>query len=94
MSILDRLFRRGQSRAAAAGAVKPKMTDEEARAKRLALWNEVRAGPTPERAAQIVTEAQELLEHFGRQHPFHDNINDLIQAAGKLAGREQLFGGD
>jgi hypothetical protein len=70
------------------------MTDEEARAKRLALWSEIRANPTPERAVQIVKEANELLEHFGRQHPFHDNINDLIRAAQKVAGQEQLFVGD
>ncbi len=91
MSVLDRLLRRGRSQAAAAAAVKPRMTEEEARTKRIALWDEIRAGPTPERAAQIVKEATELLDYFDRQHPLHNSINDLIQAAEKIAGRERLF---
>ncbi len=91
MSILDRLLRRGRGPSATTAAAKPRMTEEEARTKRIALWEEIRAGPTPERAAQIVKEATELLDYFDRQHPLHNSINDLIQAAEKIAGRERLF---
>ncbi|HEY66224.1 MAG TPA: hypothetical protein G4O02_16855 [Caldilineae bacterium] len=90
MSILDKLLRRGRGQAEAAEATKPRMTDEEARTKRVALWEEIRAGPTPERAKEIVQEATELLDYFDRQHPLHDNILDLIHAAEKIAGLERL----
>ncbi|NOZ26797.1 MAG: hypothetical protein GXP39_01920 [Chloroflexi bacterium] len=90
MSILDKLLRRGQDQAETAEATKPSMTAEEARAKRVALWEEIRSGPTPERAREIIQEATELLNYFDRQHPLHDNINDLIHAAEKIAGLERL----
>ena len=69
------------------------MTEEEARAKRLALWEEVQAGPTPERAAEIAKEATELLEYFDRNHPLHDRVTELILTAQRIAGREQVFRG-
>ncbi len=90
MSALDRLFRRGQAKAATAEAVMPKMTEEEARAKRVALWKEMQANPTPERAREIAKEAAALLGYFGREHPLHDNINELINAANNVAGRGKV----
>ncbi len=90
MSILGKLFRRGQSQTAEAEATKPRMTNEEAHNKRIKLWEEIREGPTPERAAEIVKEATELLDYFDRQHPLHDNINDLIHAAERIAGMDRL----
>ena len=91
MSILDRLFRRGERPAAPAATAGKKLTDEEARLKRLALWEEVRKNPTQERAAEIVEEASALLEYFGRDHPMHDNITELIRTASEIAGKERLF---
>ncbi|MCC7355758.1 MAG: hypothetical protein IT330_18605 [Anaerolineae bacterium] len=90
MSALDRLFRRGQAKAATTEAVMPKMTEEEARAKRTALWKEMQANPTPERAKEIAQEAAALLNYFGREHPLRDNINELIRAADSVAGRERI----
>lgn len=91
MSVLDKLFRRGERQVATAEEVVPKMTKEEARDKRLALWKEVRSGPTTERAAEIVKEATALLAYFNRDHPMYDNINELVGAAAELAGQERLF---
>ncbi|MCD6290576.1 MAG: hypothetical protein J7M34_08735 [Anaerolineae bacterium] len=91
MSILDKLLRRGRTHVDAAEATKPKMTDEEAHAKRIALWEEIRGNPTPERARQIIEEATELLDYFDRQHPLHDNVNDLIHAAERAAGLDRLY---
>jgi hypothetical protein len=90
MSALDRLFRRGQTKTAEVVGVMHKMTEEEIRAKRLALWKEIQENPTPERAAQIATEANALLDHFGREHPMRDNVTELIRAAERLSGKERL----
>ena len=91
MSVLDRLLRRGERQAATAEAVGPTMTEEEARVKRLVLWKEIRGDPTPERAAEIVSEATDLLKYFNRDHPMHDNINELVRTAAEVAGQERLF---
>ncbi|GAB4561520.1 MAG: hypothetical protein Kow0047_08890 [Anaerolineae bacterium] len=90
MSILDRILRREKAREGSAQATKPRMTEEEAREKRIKLWNEIRSNPSPERAREIVSEANELLDYFGRQHPLHDNILDLIHAAERIAGMDRL----
>lgn len=93
MSILDRVLKRGRAPQAEAKS-KVTMNEEEARQKRIELWNELRANPSPERAAQIAREATALLDVFGRQHPLYGNINDLIQAAERAAGHERLFAGE
>jgi hypothetical protein len=90
MQSLGRLFRRGEAKATAVQAAVPKMTEDEARTKRMALWKEIQANPTPERAKEIAQEAATLLNHFGREHPLRDNINELIRAADSVAGKDRI----
>ena len=90
MQSLGRLFRRGQAKATATQAAVPMMTEEEARARRIALWKEIQANPTPARAKEIAQEAATLLSHFGREHPLRDNINELIRAADGVAGKDRI----
>jgi|YNPNPStandDraft_1061719.scaffolds.fasta_scaffold227967_1 hypothetical protein len=89
MSIVDRLFRRGRREVATVEPTGPKMTKEEALAKRAALWLEMQRNPTPQRAAEIAQEASNLLQFFGRDHPMYDNINELIRVAHEAATGEK-----
>jgi hypothetical protein len=88
MSILDRLLGRG--RAAHVTAKVFQMSPEEAGTKRAALWQEIRAGPTPERAAEIANEATALLDHYGREHALRYNVLELIEQAEKQAGKVRI----
>lgn len=90
MSIVDRLFRRGRREVAVAESTGPKMSREEALAKRAALWLEMQRNPTPQRAAEIAQEASALLQFFGRDHPMYDNISELIRVAHEAATGEKI----
>ena len=88
MSILDRLLGRGRGVHVTAKVVQ--MSPEEAGIKRAALWQEIRTGPTPERAAEIAKQATALLDHYGREHALRYNVLELIQEAEKQAGKVRI----
>jgi hypothetical protein len=88
MSVLGRLFGRSPTKHVVEKAIV--MTAEEAGTKRVALWQELRAGPTPERAGEIAKEAIMLLDHYGREHALRGNLAEMIQLAEKQAGKERL----
>jgi hypothetical protein len=86
MSLLDRLFRRVR-RPEETTRAEPRLSPAQARAQRVELWLEVQRDPTPERAAQIVQEAQALLDYFEPGYPLHESVQEIIRMAQQRAGQ-------